>query len=276
MKPVLSVAYDPRLALPSTRLTYLWKACTDINAHIEVFSQWLPQLRRMGDESVMEQILTNESVRKDFKDPRHIPIFNKCRIYARVILTSDLTLPGTTQLDPDVWHLRSPRTSSLQWPRVLTPNAREISIWKTILAKVFLVGNQNIRNLTPLSIVPLPQESFPTHPAPHLSLPQLLSRLPRLHQTLIGTVVFPSDDGLRLATDIAHNSGIGANDGSSIDKTYASFAVKLSSIQLLETHNENHNIRATSVVDGVPGFITSLRAECRGALSIFLLLTLLH
>ena len=133
-----------------------------------------------------------------------------------------------------------------------------------------------IRNLTPLSTVPLPRESFPTHPAPHLTLPQLLSRLPILHQTLLGTVVFPPDDGLRLATGIASNSGIGASDGSSIDRTYASFAVKLTTIPLLEPHNECHNISATGEVDGVAGFITSLRAESRGALSNFLILALLH
>ena len=52
--------------------------------------------------------------------------------------------------------------------------------------------------------------------------------------------------------------------------------MKLTTIPLIEAQNERHNISATGEVDGVAGFITSLRAESRGALSIFLILTLLH
>ena len=127
---------------------------------------------------------------------------------------------------------------------------------------------------TTISAVPFPQESFPTHPAPQLTLPQPLSRLPPLHRQLLGTVVFPPDDGLLLATGIA--AGIGASDGSSIERTYASFAEKFTTVPLLEAHNACHNISATGEVNGVVGFINSLRAESRGALSIFLLLVLLN
>ena len=52
----------------------------------------------------MEMVLENSDIRKNF-DAKYIVMFNKCRMFARVILTSDLTVPDSNTVDPEIFKL---------------------------------------------------------------------------------------------------------------------------------------------------------------------------
>jgi hypothetical protein len=93
-----------------------------------------------------------------------------------------------------------------------------------------------------------------------------------LHQALLGEVMFPQDSGEEIAKSIVTEQCLGASDGSVIDNTLASFAVKLCSSSSLKLDDNPNEFSAIGAVDGVSGHISSLRAESRGAISILLLL----
>ena len=141
-----------------------------------------------------------------------------------------------------------------------------------MLARVFLVGNQHIKGLLLTPTVTLQ----PEYPSPLQHTPSLFStnlqQLPPLYRHLVGTVTCPLDDGKVLAQTIRDTKCIGASDGSSVDSTLASFAVTLNPILATTVFDSSDSLSTTGGVDGVPGFITSLRAESRGAVAILILL----
>ena len=65
---------------------------------------------------------------------------------------------------------------------------------------------------------------------------------------------------------------MGASDGSVMDNTLASYAVKLNLRDEIKNNSNAHSISAVGGVDGAPGHISSLRAESRGAIAILLLI----
>ena len=272
LHPILCSPFDPRLLLPQTRLSFLWQTCSTLNIQVEVFSQWLPSPRVAGDQSIMEAILSSDVIKKEYSNKNHIAIFNKCRMFAKVVMTSDLTLPNSTKLDPSIWSLTTQRQSELTWPRVRPPNRREIALWKSMLARVFLVSNQQIKGLTHSSTSTLIPERTTTNQHTEPPLLSLLHHIPPLYRTLVGTVTCPLDDGREIATTIRDTKCIGASDGSAVDHTFASFAVSLNSLIATKAFDSANSLSATGAVDGVPGYITSLRAESRGAVAILILL----
>ena len=141
-----------------------------------------------------------------------------------------------------------------------------------MLARVFLVGSQHIKGL----LLNPPVTHHPEYPSPIQHTPSLLStlfhQLPPLYRHLVGTVTCPLDDGEVLAQSIRDTKCIGASDGSSVDNTLASFAVTINPIPATTVFDSSQSLSATGGVDGVPGFITSLRAEARGAVAILILL----
>ena len=141
-----------------------------------------------------------------------------------------------------------------------------------MLARVFLVGNQHIKGLQ-LPTTPTLQHEYrtPLHHPPSL-FSSILQQLPPLYRQLVGTVTCPLDDGRTIAQTIRDSQCIGASDGSSVERTLASFAVTLNPIPATNAFDSADSLSATGSVDGVPGFITSLRAESRGAVAILILL----
>ena len=272
LQPILCSSFDSRLSLPQTRLSYLWHACSNLNIQVEVFSQWLPKKSVESDRSIMAEILSNEDIKNLYTKKQHIATFNKCRMFAKVITTSDLTLPNTTKLDPSIWNLTTQRKSELTWPRVRPPTPRDVALWKGMLARVFLVGNQNIKGLQlPNNVTPQPADLTPLHHPPSL-FSAILHQLPPLYRHLVGTVTCPLDDGSTIVQTIRDTQCLGASDGSSVDRTLASFAVSINPISATTAFDSSDSLSATGSVDGVPGFITSLRAESRGAVAILILL----
>ena len=141
-----------------------------------------------------------------------------------------------------------------------------------MLARVFLVGNQHIKGL---KLTPnLERQPERLTSLQHTSSPfsSLLHQLPPLYRNLVGIVTCPLDDGRVIARAIGETKCIGASDGTSVDRTLASFAVSLNSIPATKEFNSADSLSATSGVDGVPRYITSLRAESRGAVAILILL----
>ena len=145
--------------------------------------------------------------------------------------------------------------STLQWPRSLPPTYSEISVWKRILSRIFLINGYHLPHYSsiPTLIGPsheLANSHYPTH-----SLQELESMLSPLHQALLGEVMFPQDSGEEIAKSIVTEQCLGASDGSVIDNTLASFAVKLCSSSSLKLDDNPNEFSAIGAVDGVSGHI---------------------
>ena len=135
---VLTSKRDSRLALPATRLTYLWHACSALDVQVEVFDQWVPRSKVEGDRSLMEMVLDSAAIRTTFTATQ-ITTFNQCRMYARVIMLSDLTSPDGTRIDTSLLNGTTRRQSMLTWPRVPSPRSQDWRIWKEILHRTILI-----------------------------------------------------------------------------------------------------------------------------------------
>jgi hypothetical protein len=89
-------------------------------------------------------------------------------------------------------------------------------------------------------------------------------------------VQFPIDNGKTLVDNIISNDSLGASDGSCMNNTFASYAVKLSPREAIATSPNHFAMTSVHGVDGAPGHIASLRAESRGAIASILLCLILY
>ena len=148
-------------------------------------------------------------------------------------------------------------------------------MWQKILAKVFLIGDHQILHMstTPISVPPF--TIFPSEPTTELPLRKIVTQLPHLYKQLLGRVIFPQDDGFSLTTAIAERKCLGASDGSVTTTSGSSFAVKLCDRDRAHLYEDPNAFFAIGRVDGVPAYISSLRAESRGAIASLLLIFIL-
>jgi hypothetical protein len=160
----------------------------------------------------------------------------------------------------------------VQWPRTAEPNKREWNIWKTILSRAILVNGLHIPNIGCAINPTVENLTVPNNPAPLQTLSQIHSQLSALHETLLGTVHFPLDEGKAIIDGIRSGQCLAASDGSVMDNTMASYAVKLNLRDDIKNNSNINSISAVGGVDGGPGHISSLRAESRGAIAILLLI----
>ena len=113
-------------------------------------------------------------------------------------------------------------------------------------------------------------------PEAHLTLQQIFNSLPIFYQHLLGAITYPTDQGKAITDNIRAAESIGASDGSCINHTLASFAVKLSPRNSIADHPNPEAFIAVNGVDGAPGHISSLRAESRGGIATILMCIILY
>jgi hypothetical protein len=109
-----------------------------------------------------------------------------------------------------------------------------------------------------------------------LHLQQIFQTHSAFYQNLLGIVQFPLDQGKAIATNVISDDSLGASDGSCLNNTLASFAVKLSPRDAIADTPNPLAFTSGHGVDGAPGHITSLRAESRGGIATILICLILY
>ena len=191
-KPILTTAIDSRMNLPQTRLTYLWRAMSELDIQVEVWTKWLPKAKTIGDRSITELCLAAQSAAvKQIYAAKCINIFNKCRMYVRAIMTSDLTrATDSTQIDMEILNGNKRCATTLKWPRTPKPK-REWNVWKAVLHRTLLTNGTTINNFTATAINHVEEQPLSPQPTPTLSRAQIFSTLPLIYQQLVGKITFP-------------------------------------------------------------------------------------
>ena len=88
--PILTTKITDYAYIPQTRLTFLWRFLTHINAYMHISCAWILAPVRDGDSLLMDQFRARGNA------PHTMHILNKYRIHLKFITLADITnLHGT-------------------------------------------------------------------------------------------------------------------------------------------------------------------------------------
>lgn len=129
--------------LPQNWLLHMREFLWDTQSTISIPQQWLPQLQRHRDCSLMERFSRIPSVRTDV-----LRIVNNWRIHFQVTTLSDIVTADGTRIQPRFWHpgkhetsLQAENTTVINWPIQARPDASQFGKWLSCLRAAFGVTN---------------------------------------------------------------------------------------------------------------------------------------
>ena len=122
------------LILTHSWLEHTWAFMTEQSISIDITTPTIPTVRDK-DTPIMEAILANKTLTAN-----DILFCNKCRIYLRVFLVSDITTGSGKYIRSSVWE--GNRTShnsnkALTWPEWQRPPKKMWDVWQAALRKTF-------------------------------------------------------------------------------------------------------------------------------------------
>ena len=132
----------------NTWLTNTWEFMSKFNITTEINPTTIP-LQRENDIPIMSAILN-----KNILNVKELQIVNKCRIYLKAFLLSDITSGNGKTISHNAWNgcnnNTSPQHSPHKWPQISCPSKNMWKVWRSALHQVFC--RQSKQKLdTPLS-----------------------------------------------------------------------------------------------------------------------------
>ena len=270
--PILTTNYKQYSYVPNTRITFLWKFLTAINATITVSDAWTPPLVRKGDAYIMDKFRTRGY------NNRTMAILNKCRMYLHIITVADIVNPHGTHVSH--WAIIGARTkqSHLRWPRSTPPTQQNWALWKASLQRTLMLhvssvqyplGNRLHQHRHHQYYLPSHTRTFQfTQLKSSTRLKTQLALLPPPYIDALGHISLPRDDGKSIVHDILNGTLTAGNDESVKD------SVSTHGYMLLPSRKK-HWMRGHGYVSGTPNLLTSLRAEHSGSIAVLILLHML-
>jgi hypothetical protein len=114
--------------------TAIWDSLHTCKASVAINSDWIPQPARIGDMTIMEELMGST-----LKNKIYLAEINRCRVYLQVFFLSDIVnIQGDTI---EEWAINSGRSnarhSSWHWPIQQKPPRTMWNKWKAALIAVF-------------------------------------------------------------------------------------------------------------------------------------------
>ena len=118
----------------------VWNFLHEHKLSINVKEIQLQQLRRQNDQYIMDVFNLHCSKPK-------LKILNKCRMYMRVILISDIARGDGIGLQSGVLQGLIRVHSNLQWPDIEMPSAAEWKVWSWAIRKYLIIDGKLVKKL---------------------------------------------------------------------------------------------------------------------------------
>jgi hypothetical protein len=209
----------------TNRIRYLWGVLHEHECTMSGYDEWVPLPAGPGDSNIMDTAVQDPYFQS--QNNYKLKVINNCRLYLGAIFISDLAQDGTihpSKLDGTTLSI-NPQVQ--RQPRTLPPPTAW-TVWKEFIFRNFLVYPYTLIN--PITYMHSPQPSIKQQPTEIETLTNLytfgkgqplqyiVQHLPTTLQSLLGTIIYPLDEGRALAQQIRDGVALGASDGSVIDK----------------------------------------------------------